>query len=607
MGHTAVWGFALLVLAGGLLNFLGWVGLPSVLFLVVTGAGLFALEAWRSWTTWTKTAIRWVVEIPREPLVTAGVVLVGALLLLRYATAVAGATPFNRADDFQGYLVYPTQMLQLGKMTDDPFACRRCVGGLGGGYFLNVLVLALLDHQNLQILDAGLGLLIAFAGFVGLSKELGLSRRNSLIPLFLVAFVPPPQLNIASLLLPVGFVVSLVRLLAYGDESWKFSLRGTILLALIVSSASSLKGSVLPFMVLLMGAFYLLACFTPPRGRVLRCVALFGAVFVAALCPWMLSLRSSCGTLLYPMLGTGYEALPPASRNLAWAWMPKVLACSIPFALLLVLFVFYSHYRKLFGTQLRRAVISLLTSASVGSLALGVGTGGLGFLRYPYPFTFSALVVCLLISIVVARTDERRPIARLGAGLWVFLALTLFSGGVAWGATRGVFWNWLVNIRSGMTATPIVTPEDRNLSARLQDSIPGGAAVLTDLDHPFLLDFRRHRLYVADFIGTWGAPPGMPFQKGPHALREYLLDQSIQYVAFAHDGPWGGGRTEVVQPIQQPGQHPWFKAVASRSLDATDSIALLAGIYRRVYDDNLAFVLDLRTPQLNLGPATTRP
>ena len=369
MGHTAVWGLALLVLAGGLLNLLGWVGLPSVLFLVVTGAGLFMLEVRRSCPLWAATATRWVSEIAQKPMVTAGMALVGALLLIRYSAAVAGTTPFNHADDFQGYMVYPTQMLQLGRMTDDPFACRRCVGGLGGSYFLDALVLAVLNHQNLQLMDAGLGLLIAFAGFAGLSKELGLSRKKSLIPLFLVAFVPPPQVNNASLLLPVAFVVSLVRLLACADDFWKFSFRGTILLALIVSSASSLKASVLPFMGLLIGAFYVLACFTPHRGRVVRSVAVFGAVFIASLCPWMLSLRSSCGTLLYPVLGRGYEVLPPASRNIAWSSIAKVLAYSIPFALLLLLFVSYSHRRRLFGAQVRHAVISLLISASVGASA----------------------------------------------------------------------------------------------------------------------------------------------------------------------------------------------------------------------------------------------
>jgi hypothetical protein len=82
----------------------------------------------------------------------------------------------------------------------------------------------------------------------------------------------------------------------------------------------------------------------------------------------------------------------------------------------------------------------------------------------------------------------------------------------------------------------IALPEtilDRNLGLAyqtLQNKVPAGKAILAVVDAPYLLNYARNPIHNVDAIG--GASPwgGMPFFKGPEALKSYLVKNGVDYV-----------------------------------------------------------------------------
>jgi hypothetical protein len=89
------------------------------------------------------------------------------------------------------------------------------------------------------------------------------------------------------------------------------------------------------------------------------------------------------------------------------------------------------------------------------------------------------------------------------------------------------------NIKFGLTNPSLVSAKQKLQYAALQQSIPQGETVLTRLDAPFILDFKRNQLFLADWPGGASLPPGMPAFKGPEALANYLVSKSIRYIAYS--------------------------------------------------------------------------
>jgi hypothetical protein len=66
----------------------------------------------------------------------------------------------------------------------------------------------------------------------------------------------------------------------------------------------------------------------------------------------------------------------------------------------------------------------------------------------------------------------------------------------------------------GLNNAPLVTIEERERYAKMLDSVPQGSRVLTRLDKPFLIDLKKHTIWIADFPGGASLPPGMLSFKG---------------------------------------------------------------------------------------------
>jgi hypothetical protein len=129
--------------------------------------------------------------------------------------------------------------------------------------------------------------------------------------------------------------------------------------------------------------------------------------------------------------------------------------------------------------------------------------------------------------------------------------------------------------------------------ARMQGAIPVGATVLERLDYPFLLDFGRNTVLIADWPGEVSLAPGMPVFAGPERLAQYLLDASIRYVAYAYANEAQFPAAEVDR-IMNRGE--WLESEARMALDFQGNLDRLMRMRRLVYKDPERVVIDLAGP-----------
>jgi hypothetical protein len=80
--------------------------------------------------------------------------------------------------------------------------------------------------------------------------------------------------------------------------------------------------------------------------------------------------------------------------------------------------------------------------------------------------------------------------------------------------------------------TTISTDEAQREYREALTRIPLGSKVLVALDYPYLLDYRKHTIYSVDVAGAASPDPGLPYFKGAAPVKEYLLAQGIDYIAY---------------------------------------------------------------------------
>ena len=158
----------------------------------------------------------------------------------------------------------------------------------------------------------------------------------------------------------------------------------------------------------------------------------------------------------------------------------------------------------------------------------------------------------------------------------------------------GQYNNYLGNLASGLRNLPLVTLDEREKYSKMLDSVPEGEIVLTRLDKPFLMNFKKHTIWIADWPGGASLPPGMPSFKGEEALADYLVSQSIRYVAYSYANEANfpkkslGGRL-----IISPDVSLWLQNEALNTFEFQESLQKLGETRKRIYDDGENFVIDL--------------
>jgi hypothetical protein len=150
----------------------------------------------------------------------------------------------------------------------------------------------------------------------------------------------------------------------------------------------------------------------------------------------------------------------------------------------------------------------------------------------------------------------------------------------------------LADIQFGISHK-ILNPEiERQTYITLQQSIPAGEAWLSRLEFPFLSDFRRNLILIADWPGNASLPPGMPLNQGSDALADYLLSQSIRYVAYTSGTEAGFRRQDFISRLDSS-ERQWIKVTTQNTFTFQDHLLELSKTRKKLYDDGKHFVLDI--------------
>ena len=64
----------------------------------------------------------------------------------------------------------------------------------------------------------------------------------------------------------------------------------------------------------------------------------------------------------------------------------------------------------------------------------------------------------------------------------------------------------------------------------LQNQVPAGEKIFAVVDAPYLLNYKRNPISNVDNIAGASPPAGMPFHKGPKALKTYLANLGYKYI-----------------------------------------------------------------------------
>jgi hypothetical protein len=607
-GQRGAWGLALSVVVGGILNLLSCISRTTILTYLGVGMAAWVLGSLVRRPLRSKSTSQ---SLPgarsHKALVLAGVLIVACLALIRYGASISVVRCDARAirlncfsvDDFQGYFAFPEKMLQAGSMGRDPFCSRRLESSLGGQSFLDTFVLSTLSVHNLHSLDFGIGLLLVIGLLWGDFNERGTPPAWCLLVLLFFLLRDPAAINITSCYTGLALFLSLTRTLAWKALPASRFLSRILVIALLGAAVCSLKSSFIPACGVLLACSYL--CYVVgqnfKRHAVLELVSTAVLVVAFAL-PWMISLYQSSGTLLYPLLGKGYHqsaygnSLSPyagltISRSVRLILQP---ATGVLFVALCSLGVFYLATRRP-SIQGREAVLSLLLAATFGQIIITLATNDVSDgVRYSFPFVLAAILV-LMAEATSGRTDVLGREKLKAFAPLVVVAVTFFVVGSSWDPAKVMYVDCIRTIRLGLENISFISAQEAAEYQKLQQSIPLDEVVLTRLEKPFVLDFKRNTVFLVDEANA-SPPPGMPFFKGSEPLARYLVSQSIRYVAYSY------GYEANVPANVLAGYPPWIHTIVLHTNDLQDNLIELGRTRRRIYDDGRNFVLDLLEPRV---------
>jgi hypothetical protein len=592
----AGWGLAWALVIGGGLNLMGWIGPLVNGVLVATGIVFLAGDVWRGRHRVGARCRRRLAALRQRPALAAVAVLIVAMLLLVYAVNVCSKY-FNPHDDLHAYLVFPTKMIQTGTMGPEPFSERRLTA-LGGQSFLHSLVLSVGDWRSFELIDPGVSILLAAALVAGLARDARARPWVAALAVFLLLLVPPPRVNVTSLVSGLVLFLTLFRTLSRVALRGRPSTAGAVLVGLVAAGVCSLKSTYVPACAVAVAGAYGLGAWRSRRSLELRTLMVAGLSAVLLLAPWMISMYQSSGTPLFPFLGPGFyssaygRTSPVEDRLTLETVLEGIRRAATDLRVIPVWILGASLFLRgrLRGTS--GVVVAFFLATLATHLALVV--------LYPegaYRYSWGFLFACLLVLVV--HTDPAVRAALPGgwlvarAILPAILALGVLLLAHSGRAAR--FWARLPH-ELQVTVQHSVSPGFKarwvRRYARMQWAVPRDAVLLSRLQYPFALDFTRQTVYIADHPGGASPPPGMPVFEGSEALAAYLCSVGVNHVAYSYQSQAGFSR-QVFSGRLDPQTHPWVRNQARFTFDFQASLEELGRTRHRLYDDGDVFVVDL--------------
>ena len=593
-GQRAAWGMAWSTCFGGFLNVTWTISQAAVLIYLALGFLYWLVDVY----TTRQLLINSVSEFKFER--SDGVFIIGIfavvfLNFLHYAGSVYHLN-FQGLDDYHAYFVYPHKMLQIGSLGPDPFSERR-LSSLGGQPFLHTLVLSVLGNENFHLIDPGVSFLISVGLLLGYFKSKNIQKQTAVLFLFIFLCFHYPQLNTSSSVTGTAMFLSLFVILdseAIKTSNW---IPNACIVALVTAGICSLKTTYVPACAILIISsyfFYGLGARSNRRAVIYE-VILSGILTLLLLLPWMISMYQSSGTLFYPLLGKGYHG----SAYSSYLQKDMTLLKAIKFAIgsatnisaISLCLLGFAFLRQRTGSiSGREASLSLLISAGLGIPILAFSTGGVESNRYSFPFVSVALIVLMIITFTHTESGEQSKLSNKAPVLISMLVAGLIMG-YSSQPLKMRYFQFAGNIKSGINNVALVSEQQIAQHIKMQQSIAEGETLLTRLEKPFLLNFKRNKIFLADWPGGSSPPPGMPLYKGSEPLADYLTSQSIKYVAYSYAKEALYSKSFPIFVLNT--DNTWLRNQAENAWDFQANLKELGTTRKRIYDDGDIFILDL--------------
>jgi hypothetical protein len=534
-GLTAAWGMAVTLAIGGFLMMLSLANEPLLIALVLIGFAFFAFFYLIRWSAETNKKSKKNLQNPA--LNATGLSLPDVLLWLlaglAFATSIAWPHQIDPNDDLVCYLVFPERILQTGTLIE-PYSFRRILT-FGGQSLLQALVFIPGFERNAHIPDRGFSELIFLGLIIGIIKK---HPRTALVVLvgFLAMLVPVPRINTAGAFTGGVLLLGLVLTLEKSTNSKSRDLAGFFPSALLAAAASTIRPTFLFAAALVC---FLQFFFSEKhnafdlKNRFLlgaREAFIFGFLILLLIAPWMILLFLSCGTPLCPPFAGNFN--PEFQIQDYPGDFFKNLATSFSFAFSLEMIPLFLGILSAALLPRGRSVLLAGVSVLLTTLLLVFMQASLmkqEFYRYLFPVVFPVAVLALL-RFATQESSERNFIRDQLARILAAASL-LGIGAVQFGPALNEVFSEAQSLPQQTSETRgFLPPEFANSYKELQSKVPPEKKIYAIVDAPYLLDFKRNPIFVADVLG--GASPGnlMPQLEGTQALFDYFKKEGIEYV-----------------------------------------------------------------------------
>ena len=597
-GMKAGWGISLAVVIGGVLNLFGWISRPMIFALVGLGLALFVGDVVARRKDVVASISDGLKRYRANRFAALGLLVLSAVLVLRYAGGICEIR--HGCDNLPAYLVLPVRMLQEGAIGVDPFCARRIMSALGGHSFLLTYALCTSRETGVFLIEPLMGTLVGLGLLLGYARRVGVPRAAAVWIALLFLVIEPRHWNVSSSMMGLALFLCLVRTLDGLARQPERTISGAAIVALVAAAICALKGTHVPACIAFVALSYVILLFRSRMDRKACLEALLaGSLGAALLLPWMLDMYRTAGTLFFPLLGRGCHASAMGLLTPTWRVVGAGdVARNIIFGVLLrgdvALLVLMAGILLVSRPSALRRGEAALACTAAAVFGLAATTFGIGSARLKDGFACVYAALFILMMSLVARGSMGSARRRsLLASRTVLLAF---------GVLLGMYWKSAVadarfirgQIRQAVSfAHKDLFEKQRRRRRRAQDVIPEGAGVLVVIERPFLLDFRRHRVYVGDCLGLTSPPPGMPVEEGGQALADYLLANGIGYVMFAYADSAGYDHIRKIDPKLL---RPWLRNAIPRMLAGMDTLQELRRTKRRLFDDGRVAVFDISEP-----------
>ncbi len=632
--NEGAWGMALIVALGGLLNLFYLVSPPLVLALIFVGVACSVVETIAQRTVFLehlKTLPCYAKEHPYvSALRLAGYVSIITLIGIQYLGSVTieiAHANYIIHDDLRGYFLFPKQMLEAGGITADPFNSMRLGNGLAGQAVLHAFMLVFFDFFNLLLVEAGVSLIIC-AGLIwriAANRGLRFPWQWALVFLFLcLPYYPSLRINTSSFASGMLMLLALFAFLDREGITAKSYVRNAFIVGMLAACASALKTTFLPPVVVILGLSYLWYLVSSRLAKEsVRETALVPLFTLVMLLPWMMSLYNSSGTLLYHILGTGFDEFNYGN----YIDDAQVGGFTLGQKLKFIYLTYFSrdvYLMLLIAGTVGFAVAKLRQRAAAHFFALGTVISSLIILlrvdvtktvslnRYMYGVVFVSLIVVMVELMTKASRCSggdkpgvaQRPFPELPAAVRKFIASSTLAVVVYlffWQfgyieKSVSLYRYYLHKIPQLMTCQGTFFPEAWIARYRqAQESVPEGETILSRDTATAAYDFGRNNIYYLTLPGSCSPPPGLPYFAGPDAVVDYLLSHDIRYVAYNYSMDGGFPIGENIYRLRPDAGY--FNRIFQRATIALDRVFDELGATRaRIYDDGSLFILDLKKP-----------